>query len=130
VAKKNRVQRAKRPLDETDLPMAQIAMRTGFASLRRFNAVFAEVYQRPPTVIRNAGRRQHSFVCGTAQTISLVQQGLSGIGGVSCRARRAFGIRSRRQQRPQGGRGCLLAPDVAVGYSAPAIMVQFKPCDL
>jgi AraC family transcriptional regulator of adaptative response / DNA-3-methyladenine glycosylase II len=38
-------------LDETDLPIAQIAMRAGFGSLRRFNAVFAEVYGRPPTEI-------------------------------------------------------------------------------
>ena len=52
VAKTARVQRAKRLLDETDLSMAQIAMRAGFGSLRRFNAVFAEVYARPPTEIR------------------------------------------------------------------------------
>ena len=51
VAKTARVQRAKRLLDETDLSMAQIAMRAGFGSLRRFNAVFAEVYGRPPTKI-------------------------------------------------------------------------------
>jgi AraC family transcriptional regulator, regulatory protein of adaptative response / methylated-DNA-[protein]-cysteine methyltransferase len=52
VAKTARVQRAKRLLDETDLSMAQIAMRAGFGSQRRFNAVFAEVYARPPTQIR------------------------------------------------------------------------------
>jgi len=39
-------------LDETELSMAEIAMRAGFGSLRRFNAVFAEVYRRPPTEIR------------------------------------------------------------------------------
>jgi AraC family transcriptional regulator of adaptative response / DNA-3-methyladenine glycosylase II len=54
VAQTTRVQRAKRLLDETDLLMAEIAMRAGFGSLRRFNAVFAEVYRRPPTEIRNA----------------------------------------------------------------------------
>jgi len=52
VAKTARVQRAKRLLDETDLSMAEIAMRAGFGSLRRFNAVFADVYRRPPTKIR------------------------------------------------------------------------------
>jgi AraC family transcriptional regulator of adaptative response / DNA-3-methyladenine glycosylase II len=52
VAKTARVQRAKRLLDETDLSMAQIAMRAGFGSLRRFNAVFAEVYARSPTELR------------------------------------------------------------------------------
>jgi AraC family transcriptional regulator of adaptative response / DNA-3-methyladenine glycosylase II len=34
--------------------VAEIAMRAGFGSLRRFNAVFAEVYRRPPTEIRRA----------------------------------------------------------------------------
>ena len=54
VAQTARVQRAKRLLDETALPMAEIAIRAGFGSLRRFNAVFAEVYRRPPTEIRRA----------------------------------------------------------------------------
>jgi len=35
-------------------PVAEIAMRSGFGSLRRFNAVFSEVYRRPPTAIRRA----------------------------------------------------------------------------
>jgi AraC family transcriptional regulator of adaptative response / DNA-3-methyladenine glycosylase II len=52
VAKTARVQRAKRLLDDTDLPMTEIALRAGFRSVRRFNAVFAEVYRRPPTEIR------------------------------------------------------------------------------
>jgi AraC family transcriptional regulator of adaptative response / DNA-3-methyladenine glycosylase II len=62
VAKTARVQRAKRLLDHTDLPMMEIALRAGFRSLRRFNAVFAEVYQRPPTGIRRvltATQRAH-----------------------------------------------------------------------
>jgi AraC family transcriptional regulator, regulatory protein of adaptative response / methylated-DNA-[protein]-cysteine methyltransferase len=54
VAQTTRVQRAKRLLDETVFPMAEIAMQAGFGSLRRFNAVFAEVYRRPPTKIRRA----------------------------------------------------------------------------
>ena len=53
VAKTARVQRAKRLLDETNLPMTEVAMRAGFGSLRRFNAAFAEVYRRPPTEIRH-----------------------------------------------------------------------------
>jgi len=52
VAKTVRVQRAKRLLDTTDLPVAEIALQAGFGSLRRFNTVFAEVYGRPPTGIR------------------------------------------------------------------------------
>jgi AraC family transcriptional regulator of adaptative response / DNA-3-methyladenine glycosylase II len=56
VAKTARVQRAKRLIDDTELSMAQIAMRAGFGSLRRFNAVFAEVYGRPPTEIRKQAK--------------------------------------------------------------------------
>ena len=56
VAKTTRVQRAKRLLDETHLPMAEIAMSAGFGSLRRFNAVFAEVYNRRPTDVRKTQR--------------------------------------------------------------------------
>jgi AraC family transcriptional regulator of adaptative response/methylated-DNA-[protein]-cysteine methyltransferase len=50
------VQRAKRLLDETSLPMTEIAMRAGFGSLRRFNSLFADVYGRPPTEIRRPRR--------------------------------------------------------------------------
>ena len=52
VARTMRVQRAKRLLDQTRLPMPEVAARAGFASLRRFNAVFAEVYKRPPSELR------------------------------------------------------------------------------
>jgi AraC family transcriptional regulator, regulatory protein of adaptative response / methylated-DNA-[protein]-cysteine methyltransferase len=56
VARTVRVQRAKRLLDLTDLPMTEVAMRAGFRSLRRFNAVFAEVYRRSPTQVRRFAR--------------------------------------------------------------------------
>jgi AraC family transcriptional regulator of adaptative response/methylated-DNA-[protein]-cysteine methyltransferase len=56
VARTARIQRAKRLIDETDKPMVEIAVLAGFGSLRRFNAVFAEVYGRAPTEIRR-GRR-------------------------------------------------------------------------
>ena len=41
-----RVQRAKRLLDSTDLAISEIAFRTGCASLRRFNAFFADGHAR------------------------------------------------------------------------------------
>ena len=56
VARTARVQRAKRLIDETRLPMTEIAMQAGFGSLCRFNSVFAEVYGRPPTEIRRTRR--------------------------------------------------------------------------
>lgn len=56
VAKTARVQRAKRLLDGGDRPMIEIAFLAGFRSLRRFNAVFTEVYRRSPTEIRRTRR--------------------------------------------------------------------------
>jgi len=58
VAQTARIQRAKRLLDETELPMTEIAMRAGFRSLRRFNSAFTEVYRRPPSAIRRSSRRR------------------------------------------------------------------------
>jgi len=52
VAQTARVQRAKRLLDRTKLPIAEIALRAGFGSLRRFNTVFFKVYRRPPREVR------------------------------------------------------------------------------
>jgi len=56
VARTTRIQRAKRLLDETDLLISEIAFRSGFGSVRRFNTVFVEVYKRQPSDIRR-GRR-------------------------------------------------------------------------
>jgi AraC family transcriptional regulator of adaptative response / DNA-3-methyladenine glycosylase II len=56
IARTVRVQRAKRLLDETDLPLTEVALCAGFGSLRRFNAVFAETYRRPPSDLRRRRR--------------------------------------------------------------------------
>jgi AraC family transcriptional regulator of adaptative response / DNA-3-methyladenine glycosylase II len=48
VARSMRVQRARRLIDETTLPMSDIAPRAGFASIRSFNASFREVYRCTP----------------------------------------------------------------------------------
>jgi AraC family transcriptional regulator, regulatory protein of adaptative response / methylated-DNA-[protein]-cysteine methyltransferase len=52
VALSLRVQRAKRLLDETDLPVAVIAARAGFSSSRRMSAAITRLYGRPPAVLR------------------------------------------------------------------------------
>jgi len=57
VAMTRRVQRAKRLVDETRLPMSAIAFAAGFHSIRRFNAAFAAVYRRSPTKVRRARRK-------------------------------------------------------------------------
>jgi AraC family transcriptional regulator of adaptative response / DNA-3-methyladenine glycosylase II len=52
IAKTCRVQRAKRLLDTTELPVTEIAFAAGFASVRRFNAVFLETYGKAPSRLR------------------------------------------------------------------------------
>jgi AraC family transcriptional regulator of adaptative response / DNA-3-methyladenine glycosylase II len=56
-AKTFRLQRAKRLLDDTDLPMTEIACRAGFKSLRRFNAAFVDLHNRPPSDFRRTRSR-------------------------------------------------------------------------
>lgn len=46
---------AKALLTDTRLPMANVALSSGFSSLRRFNAVFSEHYGMPPTRLRKQG---------------------------------------------------------------------------
>ena len=46
---------AKQLLADTRLPIAQVALAAGFASLRRFNAAFAAQYLMSPTALRRDG---------------------------------------------------------------------------
>jgi AraC family transcriptional regulator of adaptative response / DNA-3-methyladenine glycosylase II len=52
VALSLRVQRAKRLLDETDLPIPLVAKRAGFSSARRMRASFSRIYGRSPSAFR------------------------------------------------------------------------------
>lgn len=56
VAQTRRLHFAKRLLDETDLPITQIALASGFGSLRRFNYTFQQTYGRAPREIRRQRR--------------------------------------------------------------------------
>ncbi len=47
---------AKQLLTDTELPVTQVASLSGFSSVRRFNAVFAEHYRMPPRALRQAGQ--------------------------------------------------------------------------
>ncbi len=47
-----RLLHAKQLLTDTALPVTQVALASGFASLRRFNAAFAERYRMSPTALR------------------------------------------------------------------------------
>jgi AraC family transcriptional regulator of adaptative response / DNA-3-methyladenine glycosylase II len=52
VAQTRRVHFAKKLIDETDLSMTEIAMASGFGSIRRFNATFQNLYGRTPRDLR------------------------------------------------------------------------------
>ena len=53
VAHTRRLHFAKKLIDETKLPMNQIALASGFGCVRRFNAGIRKVYHRTPTQIRH-----------------------------------------------------------------------------
>src|SRR4051794_38393255 len=54
VAQTRRVLFAKQLIVETALPMAEVALAAGFNSIRRFNATFQILYQRPPRELRRS----------------------------------------------------------------------------
>ena len=54
IAATKRVQKAKRLIDETTMPLAEIAFAAGFGSVRRFNACVLSTYKRTPTSFRRA----------------------------------------------------------------------------
>ena len=52
VAQTRRLHFAKKLLDETDLNMTEIALSSGYKSVRRFNDHIKQVYGRPPSALR------------------------------------------------------------------------------
>ncbi|WP_343714347.1 AlkA N-terminal domain-containing protein [Inquilinus sp.] len=52
VAQTRRVLFAKQLLQETRMPMAEVAMAAGFGSVRRFNETFQDLFRRPPSALR------------------------------------------------------------------------------
>ena len=57
VAQTRRLHFAKKLIDETSLPMTQIAAAAGFGCVRRFNAAIRKTYRRTPTQIRQLVRQ-------------------------------------------------------------------------
>jgi AraC family transcriptional regulator of adaptative response / DNA-3-methyladenine glycosylase II len=61
VAQTRRLHFAKKLIDETNLPFTEVAMASGFGSIRRFNFAFQQLYGRTPTELRRlAGKRAGS----------------------------------------------------------------------
>jgi AraC family transcriptional regulator of adaptative response / DNA-3-methyladenine glycosylase II len=57
VAQTRRLDFAKKLIDETSLPMSEVALASGFGCVRRFNATIRKVYHRTPTQIRRLSRQ-------------------------------------------------------------------------
>ena len=54
LAQSRRMALAKQLLQDSSLPMAEVAFAAGFASVRRFNALFRARFGRPPSTLRRA----------------------------------------------------------------------------
>ncbi len=54
VAQTRRVLFAKQLIVETTMPMTEVALASGFSSIRRFNATFQTLYRRPPRELRRS----------------------------------------------------------------------------
>src|SRR5215472_7777568 len=52
IAQTRRILLAKQLIQDTRLPMTEIALAAGFGSIRRFNETFQRLYQRPPKALR------------------------------------------------------------------------------
>jgi AraC family transcriptional regulator of adaptative response / DNA-3-methyladenine glycosylase II len=57
VAQTRRLHFAKQLISDTNLSMTEVALASGFRSIRRFNDVFREFYGRPPSELRRLGER-------------------------------------------------------------------------
>ena len=58
VARTRRLHFAKKLIDETRLPMGDVALASGFGCVRRFNAAMRKTYNRTPTQIRRLMRQK------------------------------------------------------------------------
>jgi AraC family transcriptional regulator of adaptative response / DNA-3-methyladenine glycosylase II len=62
---------AKQLLADTDLPVTQVALASGFASVRRFNAAFLEHYRLNPTQLRRQAPTRQAADTGQGTSVRL-----------------------------------------------------------
>ena len=74
VAQTRRVAFAKQLIVETRLPMSEVALASGFGSVRRFNEIFRELFDRPPSALRR-------------KAVVTLPEGTVGTDGVTLRVR-------------------------------------------
>jgi AraC family transcriptional regulator, regulatory protein of adaptative response / DNA-3-methyladenine glycosylase II len=72
VAQTRRVLFAKQLIQETRLPMSEVALAAGFGSVRRFNETFQTLFRRPPSALRRAAAlADQSIAEGAGVTLRL-----------------------------------------------------------
>lgn len=71
VAQTRRILLAKQLIQDTALPMTEVAAASGFGSIRRFNEIFQRLYKRPPTALRRSGRAAPNTGASGAITVKL-----------------------------------------------------------
>jgi AraC family transcriptional regulator of adaptative response / DNA-3-methyladenine glycosylase II len=64
VAQTRRVLLAKQLIQETRLPMSEVALASGFGSVRRFNETFQQLFGRPPSELRRSRQAETSAADG------------------------------------------------------------------
>ena len=96
LARAQRARTARVLVETTALAMGDIAFAAGFASIRQFNATMLEVYDTPPSVLRERARARRQRPRGGAAAAGEVDAG---------RARCACGCRSGRRSTWRGCSG-------------------------
>ena len=71
VAQTRRVLFAKKLINETQLPMAQVALASGFASIRRFNDALRKTYRRAPVELRRSSAGRENGASSSDLTLRL-----------------------------------------------------------
>ena len=69
IAQTRRILLAKQLIQDTRLPMTEVAAAAGFGSIRRFNETFQQLYKRPPKALRRAGLADESV--GTTGAVAV-----------------------------------------------------------
>ncbi len=71
IAQTRRILLAKQLIQDTRLPMTEVAAAAGFGSIRRFNEIFQQLYRRPPKALRRTGVADESAATTGAVTVKL-----------------------------------------------------------
>jgi AraC family transcriptional regulator of adaptative response / DNA-3-methyladenine glycosylase II len=71
VAQTRRVLFAKQLIQETRMPMAEVALAAGFGSIRRFNETFHDLFRRPPSALRRRADLPADSLAASGVTLRL-----------------------------------------------------------